>query len=130
MNKGGERGGGRGTGDGEKSVSKRRETGGGGGGYRESRASKRREREVQNQPLQWSLIQLGFLTEETIHTIDNRISQNEEGEDLEVNRLAHLCRCPRTCEAVYPVDAYVSACSLVQSFRVQAHILGWLFLHC
>lgn len=58
--------------------------------------------------LQWSQVKPGLLTQASIDSIDNRLFNSQDGEEeSDAIRFAHICRCPRTCEALSYADAHV-----------------------
>ena len=58
--------------------------------------------------LQWTQVKPGLLTKASIDSIDNRLFDTQDGEEeSDAIRFAHICRCPRTCEALSYADAHV-----------------------
>lgn len=55
-----------------------------------------------------SQVKPGLLTKASIDSIDKRLFDTQDGEEeSDAIRFAHICRCPRTCEALSYADAHV-----------------------
>ena len=58
--------------------------------------------------LLWTQVKPGLLTKASIDSIDKRLFDTQDGEEeSDAIRYAHICRCPRTCEAQSYADVHV-----------------------